>query len=172
VGEFWAGLAGVAVGGVLSLFGVFRTLRKQMERDRLDDERRLRDRRHDRLREAYREVIATAYHYSHHAAALAVAEQQDRTGGGHEYLTRTIAQNPPGAGNAHAALLLEGEDDRAILDKIGDLSVRYYAFSFALIKGDMDQDKELELLASMEKAVDELAALARTRLADLERPIG
>lgn len=172
MGEFWAGLAGVFVGGVLSLFGVFRTLKKQDKRDRLDDERRLRDRKHDRLREAYRQVIATAYHYAHHAAALAVAEQQDRTDGGHEYLTRTIAQEPPEAGNAHASLLLEGEDDRALLDKIGDLAMAYYAFTFALIEGSMDQDKALGQLNSMKTAVDELAALASERLAALDQPIG
>jgi hypothetical protein len=71
--EFWAGLAGVLVGGVLSLTGVWWTLRRQEQRDRKADKRALRDRKYDRLPAALLAVVDAASALSRRTLMLNIA---------------------------------------------------------------------------------------------------
>ncbi len=172
--EFLAGLAGVLIGGALSLIGVRWTLDKQDERDRKDDERRLRDRKHDRLREAYRDVVAVAYHTPRQALILVIEAELARDKGRWEEFTATLREPGLNTSDARATLLLEAADDRAVLDRLTAITIDDLGFRSSLVaslKEGLSADEIKTRSEEMQAKAEELASLARERLANLEHPI-
>ena len=117
---FWGGVLGALVGGGLTLLGVFLTLRKQEERDRKADERLLRDRKHDRLRAAYRDIVAVAEFYPYHASALGLLEVLARRSGDWTQFFEKLQSPARDISESRATLLLEAQEDRAVLGTRAD----------------------------------------------------
>jgi hypothetical protein len=174
--EFWAALAGVLVGGILSLTGVWWTLRRQDERDRKADERALRDRKFERLRAALLSVVDAAGALSRRTLMLNIALLIGQNEGNYQRFNELVGEPYPSTSAARASLLLESEDALAILGKLDELMHEDLAGYAMLMKAADDKNSvsreefEVHFKALQEKA-DALTALARERLVELQTPV-
>jgi hypothetical protein len=178
--SFWSGLVGVLVGGALSLGGVLWTLRRQEQRDEKADARALRDAKHLRIRSAYAEIISAVYHYVGHADALAVMESVARhqaMPGAYEAFLEMIGKTPPDVTQARIHLLLEAPEDQAVLNGLQEIAGLHSSFIASMAVHMKEDDgmpaSEYEARArEIHAKAETLLALARDRLARLERPVG
>jgi uncharacterized membrane protein YccC len=172
---FLSGLAGVLVGSILTLVGVRWTLRNQNERDRKADERALRDRRYDRLRAAFTDVVASANAYPREAAVLLMMAEEARQSGDQRAFTDQLAKARRDTSESVAALRLESEADKEVLALMENLSTEHYAFLGRLIQELHGADPAArpfdEVLKAMSKITEQVESLARDRLAKLDQAI-
>lgn len=178
--EFWSAFLGVVVGSALSLLGVWLTLRKQEDRDRVADARRLRDARALRLRSAYQSLTRAGLEMEDFVPRLGVAAAAMSIGesGAREiYLTLMKSGLTTNVADAHASLLLELEEDRAVLDAFetnrNEYTLAWLKVSLAAVEGEaVPVDDFKPALDRLSQATTKLAGVARERLTELEQPLG
>lgn len=175
--NFLSGLIGAVIGGALGLLGVHLTLKKQLERDRKDDERRLRDRRYDRLREAFSQVVVVAESTAQNAYLLGILHLEARRTGNYETFLASVKQGGGDTSRARAILLLEPDVDKALYDRFRQLFMLHMALLNELL-GAMSKEPDDDTYNAYETAAkkvaaeaEDLARVARARLAELDRPI-
>jgi len=174
--DFWAALLGAIVGGFLSLLGVVLTLKHERKLAGQADERAIRDRAHDRLRAAYRDVVVAAESYARHAGILLILEADARRDGKTQPFFDKLNEQAPDISEAYGTLLLEADQERAILDQLEAITGDHLAFLAYLAKhiddeGGLPADEVMKRIEQMDSKANALAERARERLAELQKPI-
>lgn len=151
----------------------------QLDRDKKADDRAIRDRRAERLRRAYQEIMALAINVSvvvnrwrwlpHDLKKLSSEERTQR-------ISQLIGEAAIDPGSSHVAILLESE---ARSKEVLDSFLRIHEALQEQVGNVIDQLQQPtgdagkaagELASRVRKEVDHLSELARAHLADLERP--
>lgn len=166
-------LGGLVTGGfaLLVLVLTLRHATKQAERSELA---RIRERRAERLRDAYRALVAAAYAMEGHAAVLGIAYVMRRQGEG-SHFTNMLSAQQADTKDQHAALRLEDDADQKILSAYSALSMEHTSF-LALLEKCLREDKDIpngeyeQRITRMYGWADNIAKLAKDRLAELEKP--
>lgn len=175
--EFLAGLAGVIIGGALSLAGVWWSLRRQRDQERIGDERGLRDREYDRVRGAYEAVAAEANYLADEAFWVVVREAWASRGRDRDDLDG-VRKEPPRTDTTEAAeriLRLGTENDRRVLDQLKAIRIEYFVLRALASESSSGRrvtpGSIIVRSNSIRTRASELAELARQRLADLAKPL-
>jgi hypothetical protein len=105
VETFWQAVLAVLLGGVLSLGGVALTLHHQSRLARQSDQRTLRDRKHDRLRAAYADIVSASNAHVASTWTLATMVTKARRDRQMEELMGKVLDERSSIADAHALRL-------------------------------------------------------------------
>lgn len=168
------------IGGAIALAGVALAQWWQSKRAREDADIRRAGEKAGRLRAAYHEVVTAADWLRARAFELVdLSDELRRDAAEWSSLVEMLTEADQPTSAARAALLLEADDaDRDVLAAFTSARSADASFKLVFIKRVMSapedpDDSRVELfdaLSELEGTVDEVAKLARERLADLEKP--
>ncbi len=168
-------IIGGIVTGTFTLVAVALTLRHQTNRAREAAAARRRTAKATRLRAAYLEVVSAANEAYGRASVLALATAAANEPDAQEMFFKHLEQATKDISNASASLMLETDADRLVLDAfdaLGEAHLRYMLrIGQAERKGTpLQEDEFLNLIHPVQELAQEVARLARERLAELEAP--
>ncbi len=165
-------IVGGLVTGVFALTVLVFSLRHATKQAERAEAERARIRRADRLRDSYRDYVAAAWALRGQAALLPIALIESQRGR-RQFLEELTEKQHADMGKQHASLTLEEGADQAIINEFSLLNSEHMVFlaKYASEKDEeMSTDEYIERITSMDTRANNIARLARARLAELETP--
>lgn len=166
------GLISGSLTGLVTVIALVLTIRHENEKEKRAEASRIRERKAQRLREAYLVHLAAASQMLAHASllpiAMALLDREDSS-----YAESLDVQLP--TTEQTAALRLEAEADRAILapyNAIGAQHTRFVAMASSHLKRNerIPEEDWLPIIESMQESLRTIEEAAGKRLIELETP--
>ncbi len=150
-----------------------RVLDRDFEREqaRLEDERRLRDAKRERLRLVYEDISFAATEIQGATVQLGIVLAGDSQEAVNELVNERLSDATKDLGRAIVRLRIEGEQELA--DAYGKVRGLWYDYTsqYAEVLAHRSSGAILETLTAMQSAVDAILDKARADMAELSRPI-
>lgn len=149
------------------------TLHHQTKLARQADARSLRDRKHDRLRAVYREVVAASDAHVGGTWKLFRDYAEARREGMLEQVMEQLLNERQRLQDARASVRLESDDDRRVLELLEAIDHDRSALLTDALDGPVEMPLEVyeRHVRELDMKAEELARLARDRLTELEKPV-